>query len=80
MSKKKFNSAKIIGDGLAIFQHSFDKLVEFGFKEIRKQSVKKPKSKDQSKIVKCLKKIGGFFGIMGEEYYRKYEDLKKNDK
>lgn len=77
MPKKKINSAKIIGDGLAIIQHSFDKLFEFGFKEIKKQSAKEPKSKNESKIVKVLKKIGGFFGVMGEEYYRKYEELKK---
>lgn len=79
MPKKKFKSAEAIGKTFAVLQHSFDKLFEWGFKEIKKKSNQKPQTKDESGFVKTLKKIGGFFGEMGEEYYRKYEDLKKKD-
>ncbi len=78
MAKVKSKSAKIIGSGLAILQHNFDKLFEWGFKEMKDKSAKKNRKKE-CKVMKALRKVGGFLGIMGEEYYKKYEDLKKKD-
>ena len=80
MRNKKYKSAEIIGKGLAVLQHNFDKLFEWGFKEIKKQSNKKPESKTESGFIKGLKKVGGYLGVMGEQYYKKYEDLKKKEK
>lgn len=75
MPRTKFKSAEMLGRGLAVLQHSFDKFFEWGFREMKK-SASKPE-KNSSKIIRIFKKIGGFLGVMGEEYYQKYENLKK---
>lgn len=75
--KKSTNIAQKLGYGLAILQHNFDKFFAWGFEEMKKTSEKK--TKNSSKFTGVLKKIGGFLGVMGEEYYRKYEELKKKE-
>lgn len=80
MPKKKFKSAAFIGHGLAYIQHKFDKLFEWGFHEIKKKSDEKTKFKDENKFTRTLKKIGGYLGVTGEEYYKRYKDLKKKEK
>lgn len=79
MTKKKLNSAKMLGKGLAILQHSFDKLFAWGFSEMKAHSTKTTKQKE-GRVMKALRGLGGFLGIMGEEYYKKYEELKKKEK
>ena len=74
---KKIKSAAMLGRGLAVLQHSFDNLFKWGFTKMKKKAIKK--EKNPSQFTQVLKKIGGFLGIMGEEYYKKYEELKKTN-
>lgn len=70
---------KIIGDGLAYVQHGVDVVLNWSFKKLKETSKPKPTG-DEHVAVKTAKKVGGFFGDIGTEYYAKYEHLKRRQK
>ena len=81
MVKKSSSLAKTIGQSLALLQDGVDYAVESGCKALKKVSEKKTKpKKNESKHVRSVKKIGksalNFLGVMGDEYYKKYEKIK----
>lgn len=74
--------AKTLGGLAAHLQHGIDKGVEFGFvklKEAGKKPAKKaaPKNKYVRGAVTGGKSAVTFLGQLGEDYYKKYEELKK---
>ena len=81
MAKKSSSLAKTIGQGLALLQDGVDYAVESGCKALKKMSEKKAKpKKDENKYLRTAKKFGkgtmNFLGIVGDEYYKKYEKIK----
>ena len=83
MAKKKSVPASI-GKGLAHFQSFIDDVLTIGFKKLKKleskeKSVKKPKTYGQ-KAIYYSKKTAGFFGEVGESFFKNYENLKVQKK
>ena len=64
-------------------QDGIDWAADMGFKTLKKVGNTKDKKNesDESKYARSAKKIGRgfvhFLGVMGDEYYRTYERLKK---
>lgn len=79
------NWAKMIGRGLAHVQNGIDHVADEGFKVLKNTGSKKiPKKKeDENKYVYAAKRFGlgvtKFLGTLGDEYYKKYGDLKKKN-
>ena len=65
--------AKTLGSGCAHVQHGVDKAAEWGFAKL-KDIEGKGKGRGKENIGRS---VLGFFGQMGENYYKKYEELKK---
>ena len=83
MAKKSSSLAKTIGQSLALLQDGVDYAVESGCKALKKASEKKSEpKKDENKYLSSAKKFGknalNFLGVMGDEYYKKYEKIKAN--
>lgn len=83
MAKRPSNWAKVIGHGFAHVQHGIDKLTIWGFKKMREAAKDAPKKdakdaagwKGKTKI--AAKRTFSFLGETGDEFYKKYEELKK---
>lgn len=76
---KRTNSGdmpELIGKGFAHVQHGLDKVIAWGFSQMRSTGEQKPKANAgrASRFVRGALKT---FGKMGDAYYRKYDDLKK---
>lgn len=73
--------ARTLGSGLAHIQHGLDKGAEWGFEKLKQAGSAPKKDKTKNKYLKQAKKVGkgtlGFLGQMGENYYKRYEELKK---
>lgn len=65
----------LLGKAGAHLQDGFDRVCEWGFGQLQKVDTK-PK-KDEHKVIKASRKIGGFLGELGTKYYSEYEDIKK---
>jgi hypothetical protein len=83
---KKSSVPVSIGKGLAHFQSFVDDVLTIGFKKLKgleskNKYAKKPKTYGQ-KAVYYSKKTAGFFGEIGESFFKNYENLKvkKKDK
>ena len=78
MSDKKMKTSRVIGKILAFFQDTIDRIISWGFGKLK--SVDKDIDKTENKVLKVTKKIGGFIGETGSEYYEEYDRLKANRK
>lgn len=82
MAKKGNNWARLVGHGLAHVQNGFDFAADLGFVLLKKagKGANKPPKKDENKYVYQAKRTARntmrFLGILGDEYYKKYEELK----
>lgn len=75
-------TASFIGESFALFQHTIDKTVEWGFDKLQGTANKpKPKQKTPTSFVDKAKLAGSgtisFIGSAGTAYYKKYEQLKQ---
>lgn len=74
--------AKLVGRGFAQLQNVVDEVIDFGFKQLKKagEHPVKPTEKGNPYLQKA-KKVGlgaiKFLGVLGDEYYKKYGDLKR---
>lgn len=66
----------IFGKGIAHIQDGFDQAFDWGFKKLKKIEEIPPKE-NEHQAIKITKKIGGFIGELGSEYYKEYEKIKK---
>lgn len=86
MAKKEAERwASMIGHGFAHLQDGIDMIVDFGFKQLKKAGDHKVENeKSQNPYVVHAKKFGlgatKFLGILGDEYYKKYAELKRKTK
>ena len=87
MGKKSGNFwADSIGHGLAYLQDGVDDVCKWGFAKMRSIGYSKmPKQKrEENRCVYGAKKLGrgtlGFLGNIGDAFYRKYTELKKEEK
>ena len=87
MGKKPGNFwADSIGHGLAHVQDAIDDVSKWGFQKMRSAGENKTpkKQKNENKYIYGAKKLGktslGFLGNIGDAFYDKYSDLKKDDK
>lgn len=74
--------AKTLGSAGAHLQHGLDKGAEWGFAKLKQAgSAPKKKDKTKNKYLRTAKQAGRgtvtFLGQLGENYYKKYEELKK---
>lgn len=78
--------ASLVGKSLALVQFGIDKAAGWGFrkmKEVSKQPSKPPKAHDNPvlhKAAKAGKFVLRFLGSAGEEFYKSYDELKRNEK
>jgi len=84
MPKKKGSFwARSAGNGLAHLQDTVDHICEWGFARMKivGDTPAKKKLKNENKYIYKAKKAGrgvlSFFGTVGDSYYSKYEDLKR---
>lgn len=73
--KKDPKFSQLLGKGCAHVQNGIDEVVDWGFKKLKKIE-KNPKKKDEHTLVKITRKIGGFIGDAGTEYYKEYKRIK----
>lgn len=66
----------LMGKGFAHLQDGFDQISAWGFNKLKK--VDSAPKEDEHEIVKASRKVGGFLGELGSEYYNEYERLKKD--
>jgi len=76
--------ARTVGGGFARIQHGLDKLFEFGFEKMQKTgNTTKPPKKNENKYMAGAKRAGketvSFLGALGEGFYKRYEQLKRED-
>jgi len=75
--------AKLLGETAAYVQDGIDWAVDMGFKALKNIGDKKTQENgaSQNKYVRGARQFGRalvhFLGVMGDEYYRTYERLKK---
>lgn len=87
MNKRQDDSswAKLLGGSYAYVQHGMDRVIEWGFAEMRKaaDTPEKPKQEPQSEYVAKAKKIAKgtakFVSSTVSAYYDTYRDLKKGE-
>lgn len=78
--------AKLLGETAAYLQDGIDWAVDMGFKGLKKLGNAKVQesSADQTTYPRRAARFGRafvhFLGVMGDEYYRTYERLKKQKK
>jgi hypothetical protein len=78
---KKTSSTKIsslIGKGFAHIQDGFDRVCVWGFDKLKKVDTKTA-PKNENQIVHGARKVGGFVGEVGTEYFEEYKNLKKEE-
>ena len=87
MGKKSGNFwANSVGHGLAHIQDGIDDVCGWGVKKMRSAGNEKmpKKQKNENKYLYGAKKVGmgtlGFLGNVGDAFYDKYADLKKEEK
>lgn len=76
-SEKKLSH--LLGKGVAHIQDGMDQLATWGFKKLKEVDTK-PKKEDEHTVIKASRKVGGFLGEVGSEYYSEYENIKKKRK
>ncbi len=76
--KKKKNLPKKVGTALAHVQHTMDKVMTWGFKNLKDAGASKSKKNDH-KAKKYTKKGAKFIGAVGHSFYEEYEKLKGED-
>jgi len=80
-----------IGHGLAHLQHATDRIVRWGFVQMKKQNEDSPEQtacppskKKTAKLLRFAKRGVGAglrtIGLLGESYYERYEQLKQKEK
>ena len=74
MKNKNIRPSILLGKGLAHVQDIVDRGFFWGFKTL-KSSTKNSK-KEENKLLRYAKRVGGFVGEAGSEYYKEYESLK----
>lgn len=74
MKKENIKLSRLIGRVLAWVQHFIDLIISWAFGILKKKSGQ-PENGD-NKVVRVGKRIGGFIGEAGTEYYKVYEKLK----
>ncbi len=65
----------LLGKGCAHIQDGFDRIFAWGFGKLK--DVDTIPKKDEHTVIKASRKIGGFLGELGTEYYSEYEGIKK---
>ena len=84
--KKKKTGAQLIGGVFAQVQHGVDSALSWGFKKLRAAgSGEEPEGEEtRHPYVRTARKAGKglltFFGELGDAYYDKYSELKKEGK
>ena len=78
MSDGKIKTSRVIGRSLAFVQDTIDRTISWGFGKLK--SVDKDIDKTENKVLRVTKKIGGFIGEAGSEYYKEYDRLKTSRK
>lgn len=63
---------------MAFVQDTMDRAFAWGFGKLKK--VSKEPDKTENKVLKVSKKVGGFIGDTGAEYYKEYDRLKSSRK
>lgn len=75
--------ARTLGAGLANIQHGVDTLAEWGFKQLKSAGESPKKDRTKNRYLRCVKHISkgavGFLGQLGDNYYEKYEELKRQN-
>ena len=73
--------AKTLGACGAHVQHGFDRLCDWGFRELRKAGSNDVIDTEENPHLARAKRTGKatlrFLGMLGESYFREYENLKK---
>lgn len=75
MNEQTKKASKVLGKGLAHVQDAVDRVFAWGFGKLKDSS--KDPEKEENQVIKAGKKVGGFIGDAGVEYYDEYEKLKK---
>lgn len=77
--------ANVIGGSYAYLQHGMDKVIEWGFAQMKKAAdapkvpAKEPKNPYVANAKNATQKTLRFLGATGRAYYDTYRDLKKRD-
>lgn len=73
--------ARTLGAGMANIQHGVDTLAEWGFKQLKTAGEPPKKDRTKNRYLRSAKRITkgtiGFLGQLGDNYYKKYEELKR---
>lgn len=82
MTKQEPSVASTVGKGFAHVQHLTDKVIGWGLKKMKETGESEPIGDNTKAAGKAEKAVRGtlkFFGTLGDAYYTKYEELKKDD-
>lgn len=74
MSKRKISH--VVGDSFAHLQNTIDNVANWGFVKLQKAGLQK-KGNNSGRLERAGRKIAGFLGEAGTEYYKKYDELKQ---